>query len=98
MGADIRSPLRVCNSRPYCSGSRGGAKGLGVLGLPGLFDKGRKPSEDGGEPVATDRPFVAALQVSHDFKAAEHQLPARSGEKQEADARIFRIALDADIA
>jgi len=38
------------------------------------------------------------LQVGHDLEAVEHQLPARAGEFQDAGARIFRVAADADVA
>lgn len=48
--------------------------------------------------VAADRTGVALLQVGHDLEAVEHQLPACAGEFQDAGARIFRVAVDADAA
>jgi hypothetical protein len=63
-----------------------------------FFDESSKTPQDGCERVAANRTGVAVLQVGHDLEAVEHQLPARAGELQDAGARIFRIAADADVA
>jgi hypothetical protein len=62
------------------------------------FDKGCKTSEYRGKSIPTDRTGVAALQFGHDLEAVEHESLAGFGELQDAGARIFWVALYADVA
>ena len=98
--AQMKRPCgRLALARVTATAGRVPAQGLYLIPIPlRPFDKGCQTSEYGGKSIPTDRTGVAALQFGHDLEAVEHEPFAGFGELRDVGARIFWVALYADIA